>query len=99
MTPRDRKRRLKASYKAQERVLEAGMPLPKDGLLDLFAYLDRRIHAGCDHTLRQTQQFLRTRDFDASSVLPWLRQNGGFCDCEVLINVADKYGPIIGYEV
>ena len=44
---------------------------------------------GCDHTLRHSRAWLRER-FGRRSVAPlarWLENRGGFCDCEVLMNV------------
>jgi hypothetical protein len=99
MSTRGRKRELKATYKAQERAaLEAAMPISKSDVHDLFAQLDSSGFT-CDHTLRETNQFLRSRNIDPSAVIPWLHQYGGFCDCEVLANVADQYCSIVGYEV
>lgn len=46
---------------------------------------------GCDHTRRLTQQFLEQRGQAAEAVLAWLDDNGGFCDCEVLANVEERW--------
>ena len=100
MPSRDRKRELKAAFKAQQRTaLEAAMPLSKSALRELFAYLERGDAPACDHTLRGTLHFLAATKLDPELVLPWLHQHGGFCDCEVVLNVAETYGPIVGYEV
>ena len=45
----------------------------------------------CDHTLRHTEAFLAERGLDAAAVVPWLRDSGGYCDCEVLANVEDQW--------
>lgn len=43
---------------------------------------------GCDHKLRATTRYLNDLDLNVDSVLPWLAQYGGYCDCSVL----DKVG-------
>jgi hypothetical protein len=50
----------------------------------------------CDHTLRNANTFLMERGIDAEKVIPWLRDNGGYCDCEVIFNVDEKLGEIVG---
>jgi hypothetical protein len=27
-----------------------------------------------------------------ATVIPWLREQGGYCDCEVLANVEERWG-------
>jgi hypothetical protein len=99
MSDRERKRQLKASFKGQERaILEVSMPMPKVALRELFEYLDREDAAPCDHTLRDTSRFLERQGIDAKAVVPWLYSHGGYCDCEVMYNVADKYAAIVGYD-
>ena len=65
-------------------------------LRDLLAHLDRAESPPCDHTLRQTTEFLQQRSVEAERVLSWLRENGGHCDCEVIANVEDKFHDIVG---
>jgi hypothetical protein len=31
-------------------------------------------------------------------ILLWLRENGAGCDCEVMLNVAENWSEIVGYE-
>jgi hypothetical protein len=31
-------------------------------------------------------------------MLEWLGENGAGCDCEVMMNTADQWGEIVGYE-
>ncbi len=91
---RDRKKALKQQFKNRERTeAEARLPLPKTELAALFDRLDERLgDDDCDHTLRHTAAFLAERGLDADAVLPWLRESGGYCDCEVLANVESEWG-------
>lgn len=71
------------------------MPISKKDLRDLFNYLDRYEAVACDHSLRQTIEFLEKRGLDPRVIVPWLHQYGGFCDCEVLFNVEGKWGEFV----
>jgi hypothetical protein len=45
--------------------------------------------------MRFTTDFLRKRGLDVARVVSWLRDHGGYCDCEVLANVEDEFSEII----
>lgn len=76
--------------------LVASIPIPHLDLRDLFDFLDREDAPECDHTLRETTEFLVSRSLDPAIVTPWLQQHGGYCDCEVIYNVEEKFGEIVG---
>ncbi|MFN2537752.1 MAG: DUF2695 domain-containing protein [Mycobacteriales bacterium] len=42
---------------------------------------------GCDGTLAMTELWLSWQDCDADHVVDYLESRGGFCDCEVRLNV------------
>ena len=90
---RDRKGDLKRQFKEHERAeAEARLPMPKPDLEALFDRLDECLSdQACDHTLRHTEAFLAERGLDAAAAVPWLREFGGYCDCEVLANVEDQW--------
>ena len=69
--------------------------MPKHHLKELFDFLDREGASPCDHTLRETIEFLRERDLDVGRIVPWLQEHGGYCDCEVIYNVEDIFGEIV----
>jgi hypothetical protein len=94
---RDRNRSLKRQFKQRERAdAEARLPLSKASLAALFDHLDEQVgEHGCDHTLRHTLAFLAEQSLDDAVVVPWLRESGGSCDCEVLANVEDEWADRI----
>ncbi|WP_254460003.1 DUF2695 domain-containing protein [Xanthomonas sacchari] len=81
-----------AAVHEQRPLEEAAFPLPKETLWALFDYLNDALADGCDHSLRLTTQFLASHDVAPESVIPWLGAHGGFCDCEVLFNVEERWG-------
>ena len=83
---------MKDAWKDRQREeMEASIPIPKDDLKDLFDYLDRPNPPACDHTLKETIQFLGSRNLDWEKTVLWLRDHGGFCDCEVIHNVPERF--------
>jgi hypothetical protein len=36
------------------------------------------------------------RPLKLDAAVAWLRENGGFCDCEVIYNVDEKFGALVG---
>ena len=91
MDARDRDR--KEAWKAAERsTAKQAFPLPDELLEKLFAHVSEAVDRdGCDHSLRATQNWLAGRDVDRPSVIAWLEENGGYCDCEVVANAADHW--------
>lgn len=71
------------------------MPLSKADLRGLFEWLTCIGIEQCDHSLKYTQQYLNQRSLSQDLIIPWLKQNGGYCDCEVLFNVQSKLGDFI----
>lgn len=45
------------------------------------------VEGGCDGTMRHTRAFLEARRLPITKVTRWLRREGGYCDCEVYLNV------------
>jgi hypothetical protein len=90
---------LKKAWREQERQkLINSIPIPHEDLRALFDYRDRSNPPPCDHTLKETIQFLEKKKLDVPRAVAWLREHGGYCDCEVIFNVEEKFGEIIGRE-
>lgn len=88
----NRKRELKKKY-AQEQRNTFANSLPFDITLfeKLLDYLDEMLGKdGCDHTLKQTTKFLDLNGLPVEKSIAWMKENDGFCDCEVLANIEDR---------
>jgi hypothetical protein len=88
MDKQQRKAALKQWKHAERADLVAGMPLSPEQLHRLLGYLDANLKA-CDHTTKLTAMFLHVEQLERDSVLSWLGDHGGYCDCEVLANLTD----------
>nr|CAS02403.1 putative integron gene cassette protein [uncultured bacterium] len=89
----DRRKALRrAAKQGTRKAEEARMPISLSDLKRLFDHLEAALAGACDHTLRLTRQFLASRQLPEATIAPWLGEYGGFCDCEVLANVEERWG-------
>ena len=89
----ERRKALRRKIDRVERAKEeATLPVNRVQLVALFDHLDIALVDGCDHSLRLTTEFLNSRGLPVATVIPWLRDQGGYCDCEVLANVEERWG-------
>jgi tetratricopeptide (TPR) repeat protein len=62
--------------------------LNHDQLRELIGFIDAA-DEGCDNTLRYSKQWAAENGVDFIDLYQFLNANGGFCDCEVGLNVSD----------
>ena len=97
---KEEKRRLKAQFKKNEQdALRASIPMGIVELKDLLSYLNRADAPECDHTLKETMEYVKSKSLDPDKIVPWLNEHGGYCDCEVISNVYDDVGDIVGWHL
>lgn len=91
MNSADRER--KKAWKSREReAAKNAFPLPSESLQSLFAHVRRAVDDdGCDHTLKATEAWIAQHAVAREPVIEWLKENGGYCDCEVVANAADHW--------
>lgn len=83
------RKRLKDDYlSAQQAASAAHMPLDRAQLGALLDHVEAAVAAdGCDHTLAATVAWARQEGIDLERLHEGLEEYGGYCDCEVVINV------------
>ena len=89
-----RKKELLKDYKAKEKQnFQDSLPMDEELFWNLFDYVDEKLEVndGCDHGLTFTREFLEKQSIDVESVLDWIINEGGGCDCEVLYNVEERF--------
>lgn len=78
--------------KEQEQ-FERSLPMKRAAFNDLFDYLDEHLQEhNCedDHTLTVSYlNLIGTNNID--EVISWLKDKGGYCDCEVISNIEDHF--------
>ncbi|WP_278457808.1 DUF2695 domain-containing protein [Veillonella parvula] len=88
-----KKELLKAYADEQKQSFKDSLPMDEELFWQLFDYVDEKleINDGCDHSLTFTREFLEKQSVDVESVLAWIINEGGGCDCEVLYNVEERF--------
>lgn len=72
------------------------LPIDRDQFRSLLSYVDEMLAIrGCDNTLQHAQTWARAHDIGWARLSRSLRGLGGFCDCEIGMNVAEE-GPADG---
>jgi len=77
-----------------ERYLDR-LPATKEQFERLFAFLEMKLASqSCDHTSRFTMQYMMQKMMNFGKVSGWLSQNGGYCDCKILEEIASPWREI-----
>ena len=63
---------------------------------NLKTYIDKKLDSSsCDHSLRFAKDWADSNKFDFNDLIDILEENGGFCDCEVVMNLPDDVDLVI----
>ncbi|WP_218398571.1 DUF2695 domain-containing protein [Alteromonas lipotrueae] len=44
-----------------------------------------------NHSNKLATEFIQSHELDSDVILPWLAEQGGYCDCEILANVEESW--------
>lgn len=68
------------------------LPAGQYDMEDLFDFLEMKLEKEeCNHSLRFAMQFMMENRLDFPRLTSWLQQNGGFCDCKVIEQIAPEW--------
>ncbi len=86
---RARRKQLADDYlRAEQAASIALLPLDRGQLESLLEHVDASVLAeGCDHARRATDAWAATWGVDLERLHVGLEEYGGYCDCEVVLNV------------
>jgi hypothetical protein len=69
----------------------ASLPVPEQVMHELFDYLDEKLMPEkCNHDYPLTIAYLESKGLEKDEFIIWARENGGYCDCEILWNIPDR---------
>lgn len=91
---KERRRQIRKELQEKAQIeFEESLPVSREIFQNLFDFLDEKLEEhDCDDSLNLTKKFLETNHIEnIEEVENWLKENGGFCDCEVLYNVEEKF--------
>lgn len=88
-----RKQILNELSQKQQQEFELSLPVNREIFENLFDYLNEQLEEkSCDDTNTLTAAFLTNNKIkNIETTLDWLAENGGYCDCEILANVEEKF--------
>jgi len=93
----EQKALLKDWKEKKKNKFKAKLPVSKSKLEKLFDFVATKLDENsCDDTLRFTLEFIQEKKMPETKAIHWLKENGGFCDCEVLANVKDEFITNLG---
>ena len=90
----EKKKQLKRIFKEKIRnEFENSLPISKEEFKNLFSFINKKLNTHrCDDTFTHTINYLKNNNIKhISEVENWLNNHGAFCDCEVLLNVEEKF--------
>lgn len=93
-TEKERRKQIAKELKLKARQeFEKSLPMAHENFKGLFGYLDEQLSDNaCDHSLKLSIGFLQSLKLNnIDEITEWLGENGGYCDCEVLANVEEKF--------
>lgn len=91
MNKEEKKRLLKNWKDSKKQKFEDSLPMSRKQFRELFDYLDEQLESnGCNRDFTWTTKFLNAHRIPSAPVIAFLKENGGYCDCEALMNVEDR---------
>lgn len=90
--------RKRKERKEQEKLLRS-LPMNISKLKELLSLLNRESAPACDHSLKETLNFLSVNEINSDRAVKWFNEHGGHCDCEIIYNVYDKVGDIVDWHL
>lgn len=91
MNKEEKKRLLKNWKDSEKQKFEDSLPMSREQFRELFDYLDEQLESnGCNRDFTWTTKFLNAYQIPPAPVIAFLKENGGYCDCEALMNVEDR---------
>src|SRR5690242_20367644 len=68
------------------------LPAGQDTISDLFDFVEDELYdKECNHSLQYAMRFMMDNRLDFPKITSWLSENGGYCDCEAMKQIAPKW--------
>ena len=65
------------------------LPAGQETISELLDFLeDELFDKECNHTLQYSMRFMMESKLDFPKITSWLSNNGGYCDCKVMEQIA-----------
>jgi hypothetical protein len=73
------------------------LPAGQDTISELLDYIEDELYdSDCNHSLQYAMRFMMENRLDFPKLTSWLNENGGYCDCKVMAEIAPKWRAKFG---
>lgn len=73
------------------------LPAKQDTISDLLDFVEDELSENeCNHSLQYAMRFMMENRLDFPKITSWLNENGGYCDCKMLEQIAPKWRQKFG---
>jgi hypothetical protein len=75
------------------------LPAGPESISELLNYLEDELYENeCNHSLRFSMQYMMENHLSFPKITSWLNDNGGYCDCKVMEQIAPIWRKKFGDE-
>jgi hypothetical protein len=65
------------------------LPAQQDTISDLLDFIEDELYdTECNHSLQLAMRFMMENNLNFPKITSWLNENGGYCDCKVMEQIA-----------
>ena len=73
------------------------VPADQETVSRMLDFIEDELYEGeCDHHLKHAMIFMMRRQLDFPKLTAWLNNNGGYCDCKVMKEIAPHWRAKFG---
>ena len=73
------------------------LPAGPETISRLLDFVEDELYGSeCNHSLQHAMRFMMENRLDFPKITSWLNENGGYCDCKVLEQIAPKWRAKFG---
>jgi hypothetical protein len=73
------------------------LPAGQATIAELLDHVEDELYEiECDHSLRHAMRFMMEKQLNFGKITSWLNDNGGYCDCKVLAEIAPLWQSKFG---
>ena len=73
------------------------LPAQQHTISDLIDFVEDELYESeCNHSLQYSMRFMMDNHLDFPKLTSWLNENGGYCDCKVMEQIAPAWRAKFG---
>jgi len=73
------------------------LPAGQQTISELLDFVEDELYESeCNHSLQYSMRFMMENNLNFPKITSWLNDNGGYCDCKVLAEIAPQWRAKFG---